>query len=1055
MTMEITLPAIQRLVTPAVYKRGLKVYREGRVRLERADEKRIEAYVEGHRYYHVVIRRMNGSLDASCDCPFWGNCKHVAAALFEARAYAEKGRAEAGEADIADAAERLLAGFSPPDPVRGRRPAGRWQSVFLIEPAAHGWFLAPRKMYVRRNGSPGRVEPLGPWSSDSSGIAYAASDPYVLSLLRSLDETDTGGPAWLQARSRSKPSEMRLFRYGGGPGSLFDQLRESRLFLSRHGVPFQSVAFKETPVALVASVGRRSGAFSLTLAIETAEGIEALGARARLLTADPAWILRDHVLLRAGNRCPEPLLRITDCGRRAVPIPESRVLSFLERFSRLQSDCEIRLPKDIPVRTVEAFTEKRLALTEEDGRLGVSLSFVYAGLAIEHRDPHPFAIRGVENPLSLIRISRDSTGENEALARLRKSGIRQDASGSLFVPGRRAIHWLLRSASGLAGQGFTVTGVDRLTRYRIRTDPPILRVAVTSGIDWFDLAVEADFHGVTLHSGELLDAVRRGTRTVKLPDGSMGELPETWMAELRAAAHFGKPEGGRLRFSPWHAALVAGLAEQAGARDVDAAFSERIAALDRFTGIRHQETPADFHGTLRPYQHAGLDWLCFLRDHRLGGLLADDMGLGKTVQALAFLAGRRDGGAAAPSLIVCPTSVVFNWESEIRRFTPGMRSVRHTGQERAKDGRRFRDFDLVITSYGVLLRDIEAFRSISFQTVILDESQKIKNPATFTSRAVRLLKAEFRLALTGTPVENRSVELWSQFAFLNPGLLGSLPAFKRGFARAIDRGEPGEAGALLRRMVHPFILRRTKESVASELPAKVEQVFRCPMNAGQERLYRHWKDHYRTRILEKIRDEGLQRSQMLVIEGLLRLRQIACHPRLVGDGMRTSEKFESLKDILDDVLAEGHKVLVFSQFVQMLTIIREHLDARRVPYTYLDGRTRDREKAVNLFQSASGPPVFLISLRAGGTGINLTAADYVVLYDPWWNPAVESQAVDRAHRIGQTRRVFVVKMISADTIEEKVLELQERKRRIVSNLMTGDAEGFKALTREDIEFLFK
>jgi non-specific serine/threonine protein kinase len=355
----------------------------------------------------------------------------------------------------------------------------------------------------------------------------------------------------------------------------------------------------------------------------------------------------------------------------------------------------------------------------------------------------------------------------------------------------------------------------------------------------------------------------------------------------------------------------------------------------------------------------------------------------------------------------------------------------------------------------VLLRDIALFRGIPFHCVVLDESQKIKNPLTQTARAVRLLKARHRLALTGTPVENRSVELWSQFAFLNPGLLGTLQGFRRQFAAAVDRNDDAETVSLLKRLVHPFMLRRTKEAVAAELPPKTEQVYFCPMDPGQEKLYNRWKDHFRARIMNALETEGFARSRMLVLEGLLRLRQIACHPMLVGDTRHDSEKFEALKELLEDVLAEGHKVIVFSQFVEMLTIMRGTLEAQKVRYAYLDGRTRDRERPVREFQSASGPPVFLISLRAGGVGINLTAADYVVLYDPWWNPAVETQAVDRAHRIGRRNQVFVYKMIAKGTIEEKVLELQERKRRIVSSLIAGDAGGFKSLTQEDIEFLFR
>jgi non-specific serine/threonine protein kinase len=309
--------------------------------------------------------------------------------------------------------------------------------------------------------------------------------------------------------------------------------------------------------------------------------------------------------------------------------------------------------------------------------------------------------------------------------------------------------------------------------------------------------------------------------------------------------------------------------------------------------------------------------------------------------------------------------------------------------------------------------------------------------------------------LTGTPVENNTSELWSQFSFLNPGLLGSLSSFRSCFAMPIEKKHDEEAITLLKRLIFPFVLRRSKELVEKELPEKSEQIYYCNMNPDQAKLYRHWRDYYRSVILQKIDEAGLDRARMNILEGLVKLRQISCHPRLIDkDSTAESAKFEALKEMLEDILAEGHKVLIFSQFVRMLTVVRNHLDEQYIPYEYLDGHTIDRKTCVQHFQTDENVRIFLISLKAGGTGLNLTAADYVILYDPWWNPAVEMQATDRAHRIGQDKKVFVYRMITKDTVEEKMLELQERKRSLVANLISVDGGFFKSMTRKDIEVLF-
>jgi non-specific serine/threonine protein kinase len=406
-------------------------------------------------------------------------------------------------------------------------------------------------------------------------------------------------------------------------------------------------------------------------------------------------------------------------------------------------------------------------------------------------------------------------------------------------------------------------------------------------------------------------------------------------------------------------------------------------------------------------------------------------------------------------LIIAPTSVLFNWQREIEKFTPDIDYLLHYGTKRIRDVRRLRKKSLILTTYGHLRRDISFLKDINFHYVVLDESQNIKNPHSDTAQAARNLISANRLALTGTPVENNTLELWSQFSFLSPGLLGAQGFFKENFMRPIEKEQNEQIASTLKKIIFPFILRRTKEEVVKELPPKIENVIYSPMSEGQQKIYDQVRDSYRNTIAEEIASKGLGKSAMRVLEGLTKLRQVACHPLLVDKQFEDEAgKFEALKLMIEEIISEDHKVLVFSQFVKMLTVMREYLDEEAIEYSYLDGSTKDREGAVNKFQEEKDIRIFLISLKAGGVGLNLTAADYVIHYDPWWNPAVEMQASDRAHRIGQTKKVFSYKLISKDSVEEKILKLQQQKKQLVQKLITTEGGYYKSLNKEDIIDLF-
>ena len=543
-------------------------------------------------------------------------------------------------------------------------------------------------------------------------------------------------------------------------------------------------------------------------------------------------------------------------------------------------------------------------------------------------------------------------------------------------------------------------------------------------------------------------------------DGSFGILPEEWLRRYGVLAGLGTAEGDHLRFTRSQTGLLDALLAAEPAASCDELFEQARRRLREFEGVAPAEPGPGFVGELRGYQREGLGWIHFLREFGFGGCLADDMGLGKTIQVLALLESRRESKASSSesghpgvSLVVAPRSLIFNWKQESARFTPGLRVLDHTGMLRSKAVGQFDDHDLVLTTYGTLRRDIAFLKDRRFDYVVLDEAQAIKNAGTASAKAARLLKGNHRLALSGTPVENHLGELWSLFEFLNPGMLGASSVLKLGEGEL--RRPDLAARELLARALRPFILRRTKAQVARDLPEKVEQTVYCELDAGQRRLYDELRDHYRAMLLGKIGREGIGRSKIQILEALLRLRQAAIHPGLIDSGLvhEPGAKLEALLPQLDEVVDEGHKALVFSQFTSMLAILKPKLAERRLAFAYLDGQTRDRQAEVERFQNDPDCPLFLISLKAGGLGLNLTAAEYVFLLDPWWNPAVEMQAIDRTHRIGQTRTVFAYRLIARGTVEEKVLELQKNKRDLADAIINADNSLIRNLRTEDLELL--
>ncbi|MDQ6830696.1 MAG: DEAD/DEAH box helicase [Gemmatimonadota bacterium] len=672
----------------------------------------------------------------------------------------------------------------------------------------------------------------------------------------------------------------------------------------------------------------------------------------------------------------------------------------------------------------------------------IRVAFSYGdGLIIDAAEPR----RSLFQVEHMRVINRDARAERDAMRRLRVLGARED------------VHW--RGTEPVLGG--STSSIDRIIRelpgegWRVMIDGVARRTltsvssSVSSGIDWFDLTAEVRFGEHVAPLSTLIESFKRGDATVMLRDGSMGMLQGELAERLAALAAMATVENGAIRFRRSQVALLDLLLASLPEVDVDATFATARAELRAFEQLMPVDAPASFSGTLRPYQREGLAWLQFLQRFGLGGCLADDMGLGKTIQVLALLARRREEKAGA-SLVVVPRSLVFNWKQEAARFAPELRVLDHSIAGRGAGALDVSEADLVLTTYGTLRRDAPELRDVEFDYVILDEAQAIKNAGTATSKAARLLRARHRLALTGTPVENRIEELWSLMDFLNPGMLGASTRF-----RTLMADDAPEQRAMLSRALRPVMLRRTKDEVARDLPPRVEQTLMVELEPAQRRFYDELLAASRSELLSRVDQMGIARSKILILEALLRLRQAACHPGLI-DRVRVDEssaKLDMLVPMLAEARDEGHKTLVFSQFTSFLALLRPRLDELGLAYAYLDGRTRNRQAAVEQFQTDPACSLFLVSLKAGGHGLNLTAADYVFLLDPWWNPAVEAQAIDRAHRIGQARQVIATRLVARDTIEEKIIELQQRKRELAESILGEDKSLIGRIGREELEML--
>jgi superfamily II DNA or RNA helicase len=1113
--------ALRRLLGARAFLRGYDYVRRGAVSDTEVEEASARGVVRGSEPepYRVRLRLIPDGFDSECSCPAFskihGHCKHVAALLIALRDNVRpRQRREEGAAPAQPGfSTSVPQGGGPsssdgpsaePLPGQGQSRRAKRRAARALKLAQQGQPIAahtaPRQMpgrphYASGDGrvptgvdawlpdampqAPKRVEyrvQVRPTSLSVSVLDPDTRTPLLPSqLMASQAQTPTGDRDALRMLARLEndgPRRVGIEVRGEDAADLLPLLKGRRVILEPQ---MMELRFGDEPLR---------PRFDLEL---TQDGSQVLvkssfqrpGDPRRFTTAQGAWLEGSpgwHVDPQEGfarpidrRVSPAALRRLTRAPFIHEPAEDLARL-VAQGLPRVALEVGAELPELSQVAdVVDLVPTFRMRAGGGLTEAHVSLRAAYEDLEIDVRADGmtpPVLLKANPGSKRVKCIRCDIAAQQEAAGKLRDAGLSPDEDGQSFVArGDDAIQFWTEGIGALPEE-WDLFVPDDLVDVQVRGESLAASARVSSGVDWLSLRLSFEAGGVAVTQEELARCLAEGRRYVRLADGSFARLDADKVravllrqAEILAT---GGGQGGKLPLS--QAGRIQELLEQVGRAHVADSAKALFGKLRDIDEIKGAKKPRNLKAQLRPYQEAGFQWLWFLHEIGSGGVLADDMGLGKTIQTISLLLAvkaadaKTEGAPPFKALIVAPTSVVTNWMREIDKFAPSLKHVVWHGGDRKERTDELDDADVVITSYALLRRDEELLSKQKLRYAILDEAQNIKNPLSATARAAKRLRADRRLALSGTPIENRLSEIWSIFDFVSPGLLGPLDKFEERYSRPIDSGDQ-KAAQRLRATIHPFILRRTKGEVAKDLPEKIESDQFCELTGEQGALYGAVLKEVRAQVMGEVERQGVAKSHIQILAGLTRLRQAACDPRLLGlpreFSNEDSGKLQALRELVQTCVDGGHRVLVFSQFVSMLTLIRKALDEDRVAYEYLDGSTKDRLARVESFQRDDGPPVFLISLKAGGSGLNLTAADTVIHFDPWWNPAVEDQATDRAHRIGQTRVVTTYRLIAKGTIEEKILELGGKKRELVGAVLTEDAGGAKKLTKGDLEDLFR
>jgi len=1034
----LTSTWLTRECDPGSFSRGSRYFRDHRASLHRAEllasgntlligECKGSQFVPYEQRVEILDGRGAPELSGYCTCPVGFNCKHVVALVLTWQAQAgndgaPRDRLDQWLAELEQDDETDGEGYSPESLLYLLSPASTAGDEFKVE------FVITRRKQD------------GDWAKGRTTLLSTLTHPWQRGrYMRAIDDEIAG---YLELCNKDGWAGRCDLSGAGGHFALMKMVDSGRLFLG----PERRGPIGPGPPRRLKLGWKKSGRrYRLELGVETG-GVA-------LALSPPCYV--DENRLEVGRlELPEGLNEERLGWLKRAPEVDAAKAAAISRRLALAAP-GVPTPRKVEFEDVDTPPQPCLRVEfdpDAPTRARAWLSFRYGGLIVAPDNPEPVITGEVGN--RLLRATRDLAAEQHAGERLVESGLRADGANPYALPAEDPagtmrdawLHWWEVQATQLESESWQVEQAET-TPFKLSRADGIDGEVETDGGDWFSLRFDLEFDGWRMPLVPLIAQLLEHYRPGDLPetlyldagDGHFVSVPAEQIEPVleTVVELFDRVDGDELQIARPDATRLLDLE---GIPIKGATRLRNLAnKLADFTALKTVRPPTTFNGELRAYQQHGLDWLQFLREHEFGGILADDMGLGKTIQTLAHLAvEKRAGRISEPCLIVAPTSLMGNWRREAERFTPRLRVLVLHGPDRAEWFDWMAEYDLVLTTYPLLPRDRAVLLQQRWHYLILDEAQQIKNPKSQAAQVVRRLDCNHRLCLTGTPMENHLGELWAQFDFLMPGFLGDSEHFTRTFRTPIEKHNDGERLESLNRRTAPFLLRRTKDLVAAELPPKTELLRTASFDARQARLYESVRLTMEKKVQQAIAVKGLARSHIIVLEALLKLRQVCCDPRLLPKGTRgtkgvSSAKFDLLFEILPEMLEEGRRVLLFSQFTTMLGLIEHEVERRGIGYAKLTGQTRKRDQAIETFRSGRAN-LFLISLKAGGVGLNLVEADSVIHYDPWWNPAVEHQATDRAHRIGQDKPVFVYKLVAEGTVEEKILALQERKQKLAEGV---------------------
>ena len=1062
---------LKKQVGQKTFTRGCQYYASGRVvETKREDDNWISGTVTGSARDNYAVRIFLSSKDATivkseCSCPYkHGLCKHkVALALAALADPTLRGAESAGWGRILDDAEEVAQEFLTGNDEAEDRLVIRLDLPLTPDDVMRVRLL--RSTFSKRGRGTERpiagVQVREALFQNPNVLGFKRSDETIAARIAGLLEDDDDDPNLLVADNGNLDMFLRAAS------------RVQEVFLADTDRRLQIKLEAVRPRVRVDSL--KNQGLSLKVQIIVNGKRKTLDKRTRVAGEPTAsWLFDgDNTLLPIAGGAGTGTITY-GLSRRQARMPLREVPTFLERGLKRMREI-IKVEADPGVLPDIQAPEPLLILGEDGEHLKVQLSFRY-GDPVELQvmsSSAPEVLRAPEGQEPMF-VMRDLETEKRLLDLARLEGLPlTDGPGTVLLDTPSGLAFLEEHLPRLENE-WVVLGRERLLRFRTKHVIPRLQGRIRTGLDWFDVAIEVGVEDSRYGLDALLQLYQNKKRYLTMETGELALLPDSWVTHhLQMAMEVPQllMSGGIGRVPRYHAPVLDALIGDSQYIDSDDEWKKLSARLRKYAGVSEEPLPEGLRAELRPYQRQGYDWLAFLRDFGFHGILADDMGLGKTLQALTWLLAEHksqkgeaaDGGsemkpprAENPSLVVCPTSVASNWVAEAAKFTPGLKVIKLTGANRDKVYDQIKNADVVVTTYAILRLDLARLQRRTWHALILDEAQNIKNPESQTAIAAKKIKSKHRFALTGTPLENSLLELWSVFDFLMPDFLDQKSMFKSRYVRS--GAETPEDIAGLRVKIRPFMLRRIKSEVAQDLPSKTEQTFKIPLAPEQQELYDKVRAMQKKKLYDAIAEKGMGGSTVAILDALLKLRQVACHPRLVdlemAQGITASSKHEVLHELIEEAVQEGHRALIFSQFTSHLAILKEWLDEQQIGYFYLDGRTRNRQELIDAYNGPDGPPLFLISLKAGGTGLNLASADYVIHMDPWWNPAVENQATDRAHRIGQTKPVFVYRLVAENTVEEKVVELQEKKKELFNSVVSAEGFTSTALTMDDLKAIF-